>query len=204
MVGREKYIFDANTAAFIQALARDLNTGNGIRSLTTFGCLTVFSSTEDDNRQHYYAMPYSKTRPKQNWAIFNLSDPHSQYPNARRNAPAHLKCFLDLRSLPHDNAIGKEPGLYAIIEPVVRNMSPEEHKWSQLVTPWYKKPSAVPGFLDYNEQELVSLDRIKLPCVMALDIDHPLERAYLKLTPRRYWGGQFEDWLELDHSREYE
>ena len=204
MVGKDKYVFDANTSAFIQSLARDLNTSNGISSITTFGRYTVFSSTEENNRQHYYAMPYNNTRPKQNWGIFNLSDPDAAYPNAHRNVPAHIKCFLDLPSLPPDNAIVKNPGLHAIVEPVVRNISQEERRWSQLVTPWVKKPCTVPGFLDYSEQKLVSLDCLMLPCIMVPDIEHPDGRACLKLTPRRHWGGQFEDWLQLKHSRVYE
>ena len=103
--------------------------------------------------------------------------------------------------MPEVNAIQHPPGLFAITEPAIRNDALDEQGWSSLITLWVIKPCTIPGYEEHNEQQLVPLERLTQPCIMVPDMDHPNERAFLKLGARKHWAKQFEDWLEMEHTR---
>ena len=205
MVGKDKYQYDGNTLGYITGLARDLFNDHNIRKLTTFGTLKLYSKTAKNNSQIFYAKPYYSGKPWNDWAIFDLRDADSPTPNARNFVAAQIKCFLDLSELPKDNATMKPPGIYAIIEPTKPNQDFNERWWSELFEAIVKEPCAVPGFENkHNNQEMVSIDRIRLPTVVVPDIGNPNKRAYLRMIPRDTWAGLFDDWLEEDHVKEFE
>lgn len=45
-----------------------------------------------------------------------------------------------------------------------------------------------------------NLEHSMAPCVTVPGIQHSNIHTFLKLTSRRHWGRQFEDWLELVHT----
>ena len=205
MNGKESYHYDQNTREFIASLSFDLYNDNGIESIHAFGTLKLFSKNAVNNSQLFHAMPYYRGRAWNDWAIFDLSDPSSDTPTARRFVPAQIKCFLDFRGLPENNALLKPPGIYAIIEPTKPNANVDEIWWSDLWEPVYKEPCVVPGFEnDYNKQELVSTTKILHPTVVVPDHENQNKRAYLRMISKEHWAGMFDNWLEEDHEREFE
>ena len=150
-------------------------------------------------------MPYCRGKAWNDWAIFDLSDPDSDTPTARRRVPAQIMCFLDLRKIPEQNALGVEAGIYAIIEEAFPNADPEELWRSQLFEPIIKHPCPVQGLEQHhNRQSLCNIDRIVQPAVVVPDHENPNPRAYLRMIPRNAWAGMFNFWLNQDHVREFE
>ena len=198
--GKDNYVYDCNTLAFITNLAADLANDNGIEHVMTFGTLKVFSNSQENNSQLFHAMPYSQGKPWYDWAIFDLSDPHSETPTARKYVPAQIKCFLDFSDLPEENGLMQPPGIYAIIEPSRANANEDEIWWSALFDPINKDPCPIPGFEEHNKQELVSIDRIIHPATVVPDHENPNKRAYLRMVPMRVWSRMFDDWLETEET----
>ena len=203
--GEETFVYDANTQGFINSLARDLSNDNGIHDIKTRTTLKMFSHTTPDNQQLFHAHPHYQGKPWNDWAIFDLSDPDSETPTAKNFVTAQIKCFLDFRQLPHENALMQPPGIYAIIEPSRPNVDADEIWWSELFEPIYKDPCTVPGFEQkYNKQELVSIDKITHPTTVVPDLENPNKRSYLRMISIKAWSHMFDDWLEEAHEREYE
>ena len=197
--GKDQYIYDPNTLAFITNLAADLCNDNGIEHVMAYGTLKVaFSNKREENSQLFHAMPFFQGKPWNDWAIFDLSDPESETPTANNYVPAQIKCFLDFSDLPEDNAIMRPPGIYAIIEPSRPNADENEIWWSNLFDPIHKQACPVPGFEEYNRQELVSIDRILHPATVVPDHENPNKRAYLRMIPMSVWSKMFDDWLDID------
>ena len=147
MAGKENYNYDENTLAFILETARDLHQDdNSLTCFKTFGTLKLHSPANPSKPQLFHAQPYSKGKPWYDWAIFDLSEPDSNVPTARRFVPAQIKCFIDFRHLPQVNATLRPPGIYAIIEPTVKNAAPEEKWFSSLLEPICKQPCPIKGF----------------------------------------------------------
>ena len=206
MQGREKFVYDDNTVAFIRSLATDLYHDDKVESFRTYGTLDLFSSITKNNKQKFHAMPYYRGKSWYDWAIFDLSDPDSETPTTRRFVPAQIKCFLDFTDIPQENALMKPPGIYAIIEPSNPSAGdPEQLWWSELIEPIAKSPCQIAGFQsNHNHQELVSIDQIRQAAVVVPDLQNPNKRAYLRLVSRSVWDKMFDDWLEAPHTREHE
>ena len=203
--GEEKFVYDDNTLGFITSIARDLSNDNEIHYIKTHGTLKMFSHTTEDKQQLFHAYPYSQGKPWNDWAIFDLSDPDSETPTARNFVAAQIKCFLDFRHLPDENALMQPPGIYAIIEPTRPNVDGDEIWWSELFEPIYKDPCSLPGFQQkYNKQELVSIDKITHPTTVVPDLENSNKRSYLRMISINVWSKMFDDWLEEEHEREYE
>ena len=196
--GKDSYIYDPNTLAFITSLAADLSNDHGIDHVKTFATLQLFSNTQEDNKQLFHAMPYFQGKPWNDWAMFDLSDADSDTPTARSYVAAQIKCFLDFSNLPQENALMQPPGLYAIIEPSAPNADENEIWWSDLFDPIHKEACQVPGFEGHNRQELVSIDRILHPATVVPDHENPNKRAYLRMIPMKVWSKMFDDWLDVD------
>ena len=62
----------------------------------------------------------------------------------------------------------------------------------------------MPGYESFNKQELVSIDQLLHPAAVVPDLENDNKRAYLRMIPRNVWAGMFEDWLEMEHRRDYE
>ena len=206
MLGSENYVYDANTKGYIEDIMRDIRREHGPHVLNVYGQLNLFSSQAKNNNQIFYAMPYCRGKPWNDWAIFDLSDPDSDTPTARSHVPAQIMCFLDLREMPQQpNAIDADPGIYAIIEETRPNTDPEELWWSQLFEPILKQPSPIQGLEHHhNRQALCNINRMVQPAVVVPDHENPNPRAYLRMIPRNAWAGMFDYWLNDEHVREYE
>ena len=204
MTGKDSYKYDPNTSAFIASLAQDFAVENDPPIFKSFGTLRMFSPTAANNTQLFHAMPYSRGKPWNDWAMFDLSDPDSEFPQARAFVAAQIKCFLDFRHLPQNNATMKPPGIYAIIEPTRTNDNAEDLMWSELWHPIIKDACTVPGFDQYNKQEMVSIDQILQPAVVVPDLENANSRAYLRMLPIDLWASNFDFWLDQPHMREFE
>jgi hypothetical protein len=202
MIGKEMYVYDDNTLAFILDMAKDLYEHDGITSFEAYGTLDIFSPTCENSTQHFYAKPYTGGKPWNDWAIFDLRDPEAEDPDARSRVPAQIKCFLDFSSLPPENAIMKKPGLYAIVEPTVPNPQHDEKWWSRIFDPCCKTPCTVPGFANHNSQELVNIFNIVDTAVLVPDHNNPNPRAYLRVIPISLWANMFEDWIMADEEED--
>jgi hypothetical protein len=195
MVGVENYSYDSNTLAFILDMAKDLYEHDGVESFEAYGTLDIFSPTCENARQHFYAKPYCEGKPWNDWAMFDLRDPEANDPEARSRVPAQIKCFLDFSKIPADNAIMKEPGFYAIVEPTFPNPAYDEKWWSRLFDPCFKKPCTIPGFGNHNYQELVNIEKIVDTAAVVPDHENPNHRAFLRMVPISLWADMFEDWI---------
>ena len=197
MIGKEKYVYDDNTMATILAYAEDIHTQHGVdvKSFQAYGTLDVFSKKCKNSTQHFYARPYYAGKPWNDWAIFDLSDPESETPQARKRVPCQIKCFLDFSRLPAENALMKPPGVYAIVEPTIPNAAFDEKWWSKLLDPCCKLPSTIPGYEQWCQQELVSIFQIVDTAIVVPDHDNPNPRAFLRMVPMSLWGEMFEDWI---------
>ena len=131
-----------------------------------------------------------------------MSDPDSEVPEARRRVPAQIKCILDLSHLPPENALMKDPGVYAIVEPTFPNRAHDEKWWSRLFDPCCKAPCTVHGFFECNYQELVSIEKIVDTAAVVPDHRIPNERAFLRMVPMSLWANMFENWIMLDEDNE--
>jgi hypothetical protein len=127
--------------------------------------------------------------------MFDLRDPEANDPEARSRVPAQIKCFLDFSKIPADNAIMKEPGFYAIVEPTFPNPAYDEKWWSRLFDPCFKKPCTIPGFGNHNYQELVNIEKIVDTAAVVPDHENPNHRAFLRMVPISLWADMFEDWI---------
>ena len=198
MQGKENYVYDHNTNLFIETLAEQIYNDHNIAMLQTFGQYTVFSDESEKNRQHFYAKPYDQGSPRNNWAVFDLSE-DGDPGNARSRVPCHMKCFLDLSSLSEENCLLREPRLYAIVEPTKPCSDVEELRWSLLLDTVVKKKCTLPGCEDdWNHQELVNLKRLVRPAALVPDMGNPNGRVYLKIVERKHWSPMFCTWLEAE------
>ena len=197
MTGKEKYVYDPNTCAFVLSLAAELQQFDGIETLKTYGNLHVYSPSCESGVQIFHAMPHYRGKPWHDWAIFDMRDPESEEPEARSRVAAHIKCFLDLRDIPPQNSLLKPPGLYAVIEPTKPNPEHDEKWWSRLLDPICEVPSSIPGYTDYNHQELISIDKLLDTAVVVPDHANPNQRAWLRMVPMSLWAEMFEDWIML-------
>ena len=205
MVGKEKYQCDDNTKAFMLDTAKDLLNDNQITDFKAFGTLKVHSPTNPEKPQLFHAMPFSKGKPWNDWAMFDLREDQDSADETNDWVAAQIKCFLDFRHLPEENATMQPPGIYAIIEPTRSNATNDFKFCSRLTDAMRKEPCTVEGFQnDHHKQQLVSIRRLKCPAVVVPDIGNSNCRACLRLAPKALWADKCNDWLEEHHQRQFE
>ena len=167
--------------------------------------LVVYDTEAENNRQMYYGSPYHQGHPWHDWAIFDLSTPKE--PNERNYVPGQIKCLIDLRKLPVESydKVKKEPGIYALVETAIMNEDPNELGLSEIFEPWIKEPQRRPEYADqFNRLEMVNVQKIIGPAILIPDLDNPDRRAYLKMSPMSTWADDFNEWLNTEHTRDFD
>ena len=107
--------------------------------------------------------------------------------------------------MPGQNAINLEPGIYTLIEPALPNEDPKEMDMSDLLEPWIKDDCAEPGWgRKFNHMELANTNQIKKPAIVVPDLDNVNNKAFLRMIPKSQWGLMFDDWLESEHTRDFD
>ena len=164
----------------------------------------VYHQDEDDKKQVCRASPLKEGKPWYDWAIFDLSK--AETPTIHNRIPCQIKCIVDLTSLPFDaeEAIGRAPGVYAIVEPAHRNDDREEQHMSEFWEAYLKLPSTDPEKSStHNMVVVVSLTKLREPATVVPDIGNKNKRAFLKLLRPKLWAGMFHGWLAQPHTQLY-
>ena len=203
MQAKDACVYDVSTQSAIEEVL-DLVDG-WLDEVQVHDTLTVWSQTNSDNKQHYRASPYFEGKPWQDWGIFDMSSDDN--PNFQNFVPCHMKAFLDLSDLPEEaeQDIGLAPGMYMVVEPTVPNPDRDEQYRSEIWEPWLKTPSKKEAFRTcFSNAELVHIDQLKGPATLMPDLGKKDSRAYLRLVPKASWSTMFEQWLEQDHTREFD
>ena len=202
-VNKESYMYDEQVLSYLETFAEDMY--QNIPSFTCYAQLKVYSNNSEERRQIYHAEPFVDGSPWYDWGIFE-GHPEKGEP---RILLGQIKCFLDLRDLNEawvqENNSRPLPGIYAFVEYAVKNSDPNEHRRSDLIEPWVKKPSSVVGLQDSHcELKMLNISRLRLPAVVVPDLANTNKRAYLRMVPIWQWEHMFDDWLEEPHRRLWE
>jgi hypothetical protein len=191
MQGKEKYVYDVSTSTAISELANGLE----LNEVSVFGHLKVFLNTDDKKASIFHATPYEEGHPWNDFGVFNLSKPTS--PTERSFVVAQIKCFIDFRELQMDNNFCWEPGIYCIIEPMIRSEDAFDARRSLLFELWLKTPSTLIEISDLHcKAQCVHIKHLRMTATVVPDFDNPNSRAYLRMVPMNEWPLMFEDWLQ--------
>jgi hypothetical protein len=170
--------------------------------------LTLYDTAAENNKQIYYASPYKDGNPWFDWAIFDLSTlPNRANSDESIHVPCQLKCFIDLRDLPLEfsKRMNKPPGIYTLAEEATLDKSPIELERSEIWSLWKTKPSRSEDFADTsNHLTFINTEHITGPTIVIPDLDNDDNRAYLKMSALATWADDFEDWLNEEHTRQFD
>ena len=158
--------------------------------------------------QMYRASPFIAGKPWHDWAVLNLEGinlPPLWDGKDLTYIPSQIKCIFDFTGLENDNGLDMEPSIYALIEPMCPNDDDEfEATASDLFESWKKGPSNT-ELESGNYIVIVDLmERILEPTTVIPDLDNDCDRAYLRMLPLCQWSSVFEEWLEADHTRDFD
>lgn len=199
MKNKHKFRFSPRTAKSIKQVAEFMS--DFMESIWVYTECWVYEDENDPtDKQIYHASPYYQGHPWLDWALFDLSNKHK--PN-RYGIAAQIQCFIDLTDLPENNGWGYEPGFYCIVEPATISAD-ENEKYAQLMELFYKEEDPEAPGTSANLQELCRVDDILEPACLVPDLDNENDRAYLRIRPRTEWADCFEDWLRLEHTRDFD
>ena len=165
----------------------------------------VYDASVDGKKQLYRASPHKEGKPWYDWAIFDLSEPES--PTIHDRIPCHIKCIVDLTSLPMEaeEGIGKAADVYCIVEPAYKNDKREELHRSEFWESHLKKPSADPDQSTTKHKIVViPITKVRGPATVVPDLGNTNKRAFLKPLRPNLWAGLFKGWLRQPHRRAYE
>ena len=165
----------------------------------------VYDATAEGKKQICRASPQKDGKPWYDWAIFDLSKPES--PSVHDRIPCHIKCIVDLTSLPSDakEGIGKAADVYCIVEPAYRNDQREEQHRSEFWVAHLKQPSVHPNHsTTKNKAVVVPISKLRETAVVVPDLGNTNNRAVLMLLKPNLWAGMFKGWLEQPHRRLYD
>ena len=205
MIGKDKYKYDDNTADTIFQSAKKIRQcDEQFTAFKAHGTLKLYSPGTPNTPQLFHAMPHSKGKAWNDWAMFDLSDPSSPTPQANDFVAVQIKCFLDFRHLKQVNGMARPPGICAIIEPTAPNANSDEKYWSRLMVAIHKKPSIHEGSPEhFNQKRLASIERLRLPATVVPDLGNSNKRLHLRVVPRDTWGDLHDEWLTLRHETHF-
>lgn len=187
MKNKSKVVLDNDMMNYLDVLMVRLNPA----SLT----LTLISEVSLNNNI-FRATPYYKGLPWQDWAV-------ARYDN--RDTLIHIWMFLDLRHHSPNELNGMQHGIYAIAETAYESRNREEKEMSQLFVPYIKR--IVRTRRDntiIRKFTLVNIDCIRDTAFVIPDIGSQNNAAFLKLRPQEDWVQLFRDWIQSEHTREFE
>ena len=162
----------------------------------------VYDASVDGKKQLCRASPQKDGKAWYDWAVFDLSKPET--PTVHNRIPCHIKCIVDLRSLPieAEEGIGRSADIYCIVEPAYRNDQREEQYRSELWEAYLKRPSEDRNQSTTKHKTLVvSLTKLREPATVVPDVDNPNKRAVLKLMRPNRWAKMFNGWLRQPHTQ---
>jgi hypothetical protein len=207
MKNKARYDYDQMTKDCLTVIADTLYYKGQIEEFWIYSQLTLYDPAAVNSKQIYYASPYKDGGPWFDWAIFDLSSLEN-FPDDSNHVPCQLKCFIDLRNIPRDVAdrINKLPGIYAMAEEATLDTSPAELERSEIWTLWTKKPcyNLQLANAGSNQMTFLPTNCITGPTVVIPDLDNNDQRAYLKMSALATWADDFDDWLNEDHTRQFD
>ncbi len=201
MKHKELYKYDVGTLDEINSTLHDVS--DVLDFFDVYSEYKVYDQRNENHRQTYRAAPSYKGKAHNDWAMFDLRTPDNP---TLDHVACHIKCFIDLRNLPMDSEDFEfEAGMYALVDVGHRNPDPNEQGLCDMVEPWMKLPSKVPGLRDrFHQMQLVNVKRLLCPAIVVADLDNVNPRAQMRLTPRSLWAHMFEDWLKAPHTSDYD
>ncbi len=143
----------------------------------------------DIGSQKYRASPHFQGKPWYDWALYRYPRVNEGF--AERILPVHLRCFVDLRFLPAQNATRYEPKVYFVAETAKLNSSPGELIKSDLLVPYVKEEGA---YLDCKA-DFLEVDRIFGPACVIPDLGNTNPRAFQAVRSASQWANLFEEWI---------
>jgi hypothetical protein len=76
---------------------------------------------------------------------------------------------------------------------------------SEIWSSWTKKPSELEEYADeYNKVHFLNIEDITGPTIVIPDLDNKNKRAFLKMSALATWADEFEDWLNEEHTRQFD
>jgi hypothetical protein len=207
MKQKSAYKYDEMIQYMICHLGEKLFRSRGIKEFCLYSELTVYDTAAENNKQIYYATPYFDGAPWYDWAIFDMTTFLISTDPADNHVPCQLKCFVDLQNitLANNEQVEFTPGIYVFAEPARINNDPTELGMSEIWSSWTKSPSALAQYAnDYNKVHLLNIEDITGPTIVIPDLDNENKRAYLKMSALATWADEFEDWLNEEHTRQFD
>lgn len=200
MIARELYVYEESVQRTVAQILD--NNSDCIQSVTLCATLKLWDESAKNNTQVFRAMPFMEGKPWHDWALFDLST--ERRPNHNKCVPCHLKAIVDLRDLP--SQASNTPGTYVIAEPAYMSTLNHELGRSELWSAWVKDPANPEHGLpeSANKTLLIHTKKLLAPTAVIPDIGNNNTRAYLRLLPRSQWGHLFNEWIEADHTREWD
>jgi len=167
----------------------------------------------------YRAAPHFMGKPWWDWALFRYREADEEKDNPNNPAgtpfvdegqdpavmPAQLRGFIDLRWLPEDNDTKYDSKIYAVVEEVRRNNDPEEWIQSNIFQPYVKKATRIHGTRRWSHHFAVRpLDEMVAPACVIPDLNNKHPKAYIRVASPQEWADHFLDWVETDHTRDFD
>ena len=151
--------------------------------------LVVYSELDMTGGQKYRASPHFQGKPWYDWLLYRYPRVNEGF--AERILPVHVRCFVDLRFLPTQNATKYSPEVYFIAETVKVNQDVEELIRSDIFIPYIKQP----GEFLACKAELLAASRIFGPACVIPDLGNPNPRAFQAVRTASDWPELFEHWI---------
>ena len=190
MKRKSRYRYPPEVADAIADLAEEC--AGGTQSLS------VFSELHQPTGPIFRASPFFQGKPWCDWAMCMVGEQIEEV--MPRIVPVHIRCFVDLSSLPTPNNTTYSAGLYMIVEPTTLHPVAAEIQMSDLFVPFMKEE----GMLSPNKLLVLPVDRIVSPTVVIPDVGHPSKRAFLRVRPMAEWSSLFEAWVNSPHMLDHQ
>ena len=206
MRGKENFLYDDQTVVSMRAVAEYMS--DYYEQIDVYTEVKVWDPESPTDWQMHRASPFIAGKPWHDWAVLNLEGinlPPLWDGKDLTYIPSQIKCIFDFTGLENDNGLDMEPSIYALIEPMYPNDDDEfEATASDLFESWKKGPSNT-ELESGNYIVIVDLmERILEPTTVIPDLDNDCDRACLRMLPLCQWSSVFEEWLEADHTRDFD